>query len=236
MSFLFSRKASIESSCVLRGATDSHSHILFGVDDGIQTLDDSLAALDYLERQGVRTVWLTPHVMEEVENTTAALQARFGQLREAYTGGIDLHLGAEYMMDTVFVDRLAARDLLTVGDNMVMIETRYGQQPLEFEKLLAATRSAGYHVLLAHPERYFYLIWDDYERIHASGVRFQLNLPSLCMQYGPVVYKKALWLLERRMYFAAGSDCHRLSRLQEQYLQRTLSKSALAGLNALLHP
>ena len=221
---IFSSKTSIEASAILKGKTDAHSHILFGVDDGIKTLEESLTALEYEEKLGIRSVWCTPHIMEEVENTTAALKARFEELCKAYKGPIELHLAAEYMLDSVFDERLAARDLLTREDDMVMVETRAAQPPMAFEQTLAEIQSAGYHVLLAHPERYFYLDKDDYKRLHASGIRFQLNLPSLAQQYGKVPYEKALWLLENGMYHALGSDCHRVSRFVEQCNAKTISK------------
>ncbi len=51
------------------GMTDWHSHILFGVDDGVETLDDSLEILDAYAAMGFSRVWLTPHIMEDVPNT-----------------------------------------------------------------------------------------------------------------------------------------------------------------------
>ena len=75
----FTRKKSLLEAGVLRDWTDWHCHILPGVDDGIPTLEDSLAALRWYEAQGVREVWLTPHVMEDIPNTPAQLQARFAE-------------------------------------------------------------------------------------------------------------------------------------------------------------
>lgn len=42
------------------GYTDWHSHILPGVDDGVKTMDESLAILNKYEEMGVKEVWLTP--------------------------------------------------------------------------------------------------------------------------------------------------------------------------------
>ena len=106
------RKQSLLQSGVLQGATDRHCHILFGVDDGIRTLEDSLAVLAYDEEIGIQEVWCTPHIMEDVPNTTEALRERFAQLQEAYKGPIKLHLAAEYMLDTLFEERFKAGDLL----------------------------------------------------------------------------------------------------------------------------
>ena len=74
----FKKKApKIGESGLMSGFTDWHSHILPGVDDGIRTLEDSLAALNRYEELGVKRVWLTPHIMEECCNTTDHLRERF---------------------------------------------------------------------------------------------------------------------------------------------------------------
>ena len=63
-------KKTIEASGLLSGATDNHSHILWGLDDGVKTQEDTLAILDLYGGLGLKTLWLTPHTMEDVPNTT----------------------------------------------------------------------------------------------------------------------------------------------------------------------
>ena len=64
--------------------TDIHCHILPGVDDGVQTMEESLEILCRYEAWGVRAVWCTPHIMEDYPNATADLRQRFEELKEAY--------------------------------------------------------------------------------------------------------------------------------------------------------
>ena len=120
---LFNRLRSLLESGLLKGAVDQHSHILYGLDDGVKTQEDSLAILRYLEEQGVSEVWFTPHVMEDVPNTTEAIRGRFEELKAVYDGGLSLHLAAEYMMDTLFEERLTQKDLLFHGEDTVLVET-----------------------------------------------------------------------------------------------------------------
>lgn len=223
---LFGKKVTVEDTAFLRGRTDRHTHILFGVDDGIRTLQDSLAVLDYEESLGVTDVWCTPHVMEDVPNTTEALKARFEELKAAYHGSVRLHLAAEYMLDTVFEERLRERDLLTMEDSTLLVETSTWTPPVNLYSVLRDIQSAGYRPLLAHPERYRYLKEKDYEELRRLGIHFQLNLPSLLQFYGETAYNKAMWLWEKGYYSEIGSDCHRLNVIKEQYGGRTLSKEA----------
>lgn len=233
---LFSgKKQSLLSSDVLRGATDSHSHILYGVDDGVKTLEETLAVLRYEESLGLKEVWCTPHIMEDSANHTEVLKDRFDELKAAYGGIIVLNLAAEYMLDTVFEQRFRDRDLLTMDNDTLLVETSTWTPPVGLYETLREIQSAGYRPLLAHPERYRYLNEPSYERLRKLGIHFQLNLPSLVGFYGETAMRKAEWLLANDYYTEVGSDCHRLRLIEEQYERKVLSKDTIAQLAKLLH-
>ena len=82
--WFFESSISITESGVLQGMTDCHSHLLPSVDDGVKTEKDTFVILDEMERQGVRKVWLTPHIMEDIPNETVMLQQKFQNLRQEY--------------------------------------------------------------------------------------------------------------------------------------------------------
>ena len=229
----FNRRYSLLSGGVLKGMTDRHSHILFGVDDGIRTLEDSLRVLALEEAAGVTDLWCTPHIMEDVPNTTEGLKARFAELQAAYTGGIRLHLAAEYMLDTLFEERFKAGDLMTMENDTVLIETSTWNPPPELTGTLREVQKAGYRPLFAHPERYRYLTEPAYERLHKMGIHFQMNLGSIIGYYGETAQKKAQWLLEKGWYSDFGSDCHRLSTYDEHINREVLSKDILSLLTTL---
>lgn len=233
LSDLFSRKCSLQESGILSGSVDRHSHILHGVDDGIRTLEDSLAVLDYEQSLGVKEVWCTPHVMDDVPNTTEFLKARFDELRASYSGSIRLCLAAEYMLDTLFESRLEAHDLLTMEDDTLLVEVSAVVAPYGLESILGNIMSEGYRPLLAHPERYCFLDEKAYLKIHSMGVGFQLNVAALTGYYGKTVKARAEWLLKKGLYSAYGSDCHRLRVISEQYSRSTLGRSILNELKKL---
>lgn len=230
---IFRKPHSIVSCSILKGGEDRHSHVLFGVDDGIKTLEEALAVLEYDESLGITDVWCTPHVMEDVPNTTEGLKARFAELQQAYEGPVNLHLAAEYMLDNLFEERLKVSDLLLMDDDTILVETSTWNPPTNFYWILKEIMKAGYHPLLAHPERYRYLEDKDYVKLNGMGVRFQLNLGSLTGYYGPTAQKKAKMILKNGWYSHYGSDCHRLSTIKEQYGRETLSDSDLALLNKI---
>ena len=231
---LFNRRRSLLESGLLKGAVDQHSHILYGLDDGVKTQEDSLAILRFLEEQGVSEVWFTPHVMEDVPNTTEGIRARFKQLQSVYRGGLRLHLAAEYMIDTLFEERLAARDLLTHGNDTVLVETSSVAPPINLWEVLETMRKAGYRPLIAHPERYRYMDKADYKRLHDMGCVLQMNLPSIVGFYGESARERALDLLDKGWYAMVGSDCHRYRAILSQYAARELKKDTLRKLAPLM--
>ena len=209
--FFFNKKHTIAASGILAGATDHHSHILPGVDDGVETIAEALHILATYETLGIKAVWLTPHIMEDIPNNAEKLRTRFEELKATYTGDIQLHLAAEYMIDNHLRKLLDDnKELLPIGTTgkHILVETSYYNAPMRFNDTLQQIKSLGYFPLLAHPERYMYLDNADYHKLHSQGVKFQLNLVSLAGGYGKAVQKKALWLLNNGLYSVAGSDLH----------------------------
>lgn len=228
------RKESLITSGLLSGARDCHTHILPDVDDGVRTMEQALEILAYEESAGISEVWCTPHVMEDVPNATEQLLDRFAELRAAYKGPVQLHLAAEYMLDTEFEKRLDEKDLLTMWDDLVLVETSANIPPYNLLDIFRNMLSYGYRPLLAHPERYRYMQMKDYADLHDMGVFFQVNLGSLVSYYGETARKKAEVLLEKGWYSAAGSDCHRLVAVRKQFEDEVLTSKARNDLDKLL--
>lgn len=220
---LFSPKIKIAESGLFDGFTDFHCHILPGVDDGFRKMEDSLEALSLYEAAGIRSVWLTPHIMEDMPNTVEELEQRFDELKKAYTGNVELHLAAENMMDNLFSERLASNNLLPIFGQRLLVETSYYNPPMDLYSLLRKVKSIGYYPLLAHPERYIYMEDKDYKALREEGVQFQLNLGSLLGAYGETAKSKSEKLLAEGYYSVLGTDLHSLKQwhaLQEGKIKK----------------
>ena len=88
----------------MSGSVDAHSHILFGVDDGASHREDALAMLEYEETLGVREVWCTPHIMEDVPNTTEELQKRFELIPSQRIDGKVVERPCYYVCDFAYCE------------------------------------------------------------------------------------------------------------------------------------
>lgn len=215
--FGFSKKVTLKNSGVFQELIDCHTHLLPGVDDGVKTTEESLRILDIFQSMGVKKVILTPHIMEDYPlNDKEYLTGRFDAFQKAYTGNIELALGAEYMLDNCFERHLNSNSLLTIGEKEVLVETSYMYEPMNFWELLNRIHSCGYYIVLAHPERYTYFQIDDYYKLKLLNVRFQLNLLSLTGHYGRRAEYYAHKLLKMEYYDCIGSDIHESCRFQQE--------------------
>ena len=226
---IFNTKKKLINTGIFNGATDWHSHILPGVDDGIPSLEDSLEVLAYYEKIGIREVWLTPHIMEDIPNTPEELRKRYQELQEAYQGTVKLNLAAENMMDNLFSERLESKELLPIGSkgDHLLVETSYYQPPIDLYGTLKRIKELGFTPILAHPERYRYMNDTDYDYLYSKGVKLQMNIMSLAGVYGDSAQEKAQMLLSKGYYTFFGSDLHHLPTFQKAINAKALKKDTV---------
>ncbi len=233
--WLLSNKVRISDSGLFEGFCDWHCHLLPGVDDGVPEMRETLDILERWSVLGVREVWLTPHVMEDIANETQDLRERFARLTERYKGEIRLHLASENMMDNLLHKRLAANDFLPIGRRglHLLVETSYFNPPINMGGVIDKVKSAGYIPILAHPERYQYMDIGDYKKWKDQGVLMQLNIPSLVGAYGMEVMKKAEMLLEKGFYDLLATDTHSM-KFVDFYLNGKIKKKHAKQMGGIL--
>ena len=233
--WFLSSKVTVRESGILQGFCDCHCHLLPGVDDGVQAVEETWRILEIWQQMGMKEVWLTPHIMEDYPNMPTPLKERFARLTDAYTGSIMLHLAAEHMMDGPFLKRLNDGLVMPFGNDQdqLLVETSYYTPPMNMTETIERVKSSGYTPVLAHPERYQYMDRKDYLRWKGHGVLFQLNIPSLVGAYGLEVMHKAEWLLKENMYDLCGTDTHNTEQV-EHFLESEISKKTIKRLSRIL--
>lgn len=201
-------------------ATDFHSHLIPGVDDGAADLIESRAAVAALARDGVTAAITTPHFDGSLTHAPDRLAERLAQFDAGFaalTGdpdaqavGVQLMRGVELMLDVPDPDVSDARLRLN-GTRFVLVEYPGLQlPPSNAEFAIRALRDHGWQPVLAHPERYRN-VGDALEELlplRYAGAYFQMNAGSLLGFHGDRAQRRASSLLARGWAEYASSDYH----------------------------
>lgn len=199
---------------------DVHCHVLFGVDDGAGTLDESLAMIQVALKHGMTKILCTPHSIPghrfEI-NDFERLNKNFEKLKVAVKEKgypIELYLGSEFQVSDSALPWIEAKKIVTLNNtNRILVELPWhysGITTHSEEFYLQALLNSGYRILIAHPERYKSVMqnFDTIKRWREMGCTFQVNSTSLIPGESPE--KKALaWrLLDEGYCDVIASDAH----------------------------
>ncbi|MFZ4263562.1 tyrosine-protein phosphatase [Sphingobacterium sp. HJSM2_6] len=193
---------------------DIHNHILPGIDDGSDSIEQSIQLIEGLKELGIHHGVSTPHVMAGVHNNTPeTIEAAHSSLNHALKEShINFTLGfsAEYMIDDQIDEWIQANKLCVIADKYMLIEMSYLAESKALFNIIKSIQELGYQPILAHPERYNYYHnnFKIFEEIKAAGCLLQLNLLSVSKYYGEGVKTCALTLIRAGMYDFVGTDMH----------------------------
>lgn len=196
---------------------DIHSHVLFGVDDGSQSMEESLELLAIAAESGVHTLVTTPHcnIPGEYENYASdELAARFERLdhaREKAEIPIRLCRGMEVFATPELPELLQQNKIWTLnGTRYFLMEFSFSEDPDFCSWILRRCRELDYTPVIAHPERY-YFVQDDPDLAFdwcVEGFPLQLNKGSILGRFGPETLYCAHQLLEHGLAACVASDAH----------------------------
>lgn len=204
--------------------TDVHAHLIPGIDDGSQSMEESIAMIKALKALGYEKLVCTPHVMHgHFQNSTEVILDGVKALREALAAeGIEIQLeaAAEYNFDQELMERLDKNDILSFGNEdyrYLLFELSYFNEPMGLNELIAKIKAKGFIPVMAHPERYPYYASarEKYQELANNGVLLQLNLNSLSGLYPGSAKPTAEWLLEQELVHFIGTDAHRIDHVEK---------------------
>lgn len=203
-------------------AVDIHSHIVPAVDDGSQSVSESMELLSLDREEGIDAVFATPHYGEENGYAPGRdlVHSRFRdlsgeKLRRPDSVPRGLYLGTEWYCSEDIVRRIKKEEAFPMGaSDWYMVEflewgslTESGETIL---RRLTGMKQAGIHTILAHPERYRALQqdWDLARRICDLGVLLQVNAYDLFLNQKAATQDLAQWMARERLISFLGSDMH----------------------------
>ncbi|MCU0400952.1 MAG: capsular biosynthesis protein [Algoriphagus sp.] len=215
LDFLKKKPSEVEPLDLTWLQVDMHSHLIPGIDDGSKSMDESLDLIQRLADFGLRKIITTPHIMSEYyRNTPEIIRLGLEDLQKAAKSSgiqIEIEAAAEYYMDEIFLEKVKSEEpLLTFGASFILVETGFINKPQMLLDIIFHLEMAGYKPILAHPERYQYLLTDKIlqDELIERNLLFQVNLLSLTGFYSKQVKDFGETLIERNAVALLGTDCH----------------------------
>ena len=211
---------------------DLHSHILYGIDDGSKTIEESIVLLKEMEKAGTKELILTPHYIEnsKYNANNRSKEALFKQLKKKVKEekiNIDLYLGNEVFFSNNMIELIKKGEIKTLNKSKYLLfefpMTRFYNNSLEVINQLV---SNGYIPVLAHPERYteFQKNPNLVIKYLKSGVLLQGNFTSLFGKYGRHSRKVLKLYLKNKWITFIGSDAHHEVAYDNKKLEKMLLK------------
>ncbi len=201
--------------------TDVHSHLIPGIDDGVDTYDEALQLLHAFHEMGYRKVITTPHIMQDFyNNEPEEILDGLEKLRiEMENTGLEMEVeaAAEYYLDESLLKKLEGdRKILTFGKNYLLFETSFINKPIYLDDFLFLAQSRGLQPVMAHPERYAFVHNEPQllKSLTDRGMLLQINLNSLSGYYSRQVQKMARQLIDEKQVHFLGSDCHSMKHFE----------------------
>jgi protein-tyrosine phosphatase len=191
---------------------DIHSHVIYGVDDGARTLDDSLALVALAAASGTTDLVATPHANPSYPYDRDLLRERLAQISEVSGGAVRLHLGCDFYLSYDNIrDAIANPSKYTINQKKYLL--------VEFSDLLVfrntgeifdRLQEAGMTPIVTHPERNALIRQrlDDLERWVEGGALIQITGQSLLGKFGRQAKDFCGTLLDRRLVHFVASDAH----------------------------
>jgi protein-tyrosine phosphatase len=223
------------------GFVDLHCHLLWELDDGCRSPEETVAAARALAAIGYSDVAASPHVQARYaggdrERSELRLEEARSLLR-AEGVRLALHGGGENFLDLEFLARAGTREMRGVGEQgrYALVELPFQATVPELPELVAAAVAMGVTPLVAHPERCLeFLKPGRAAEAVLCGAVLQLNLGSLTGRHGQMARSLAERFFDDGLYAVGGTDLHAPDGA-EDWIGEALEALATRGGEAALH-
>jgi len=195
---------------------DVHTHILFGVDDGAKTIEESIKMIEKARDLGVSHIVLTPHISNyrTFASPKDLIIKHFEILKEKVQDlGIQvaLLLGAEIDCHDRIIDTVQGGYTIN-GSSFVLVDVSIREA--DVSELIYDMKVSGYQTIIAHPERTNYLTFDDLRLLKKEGARFQISANHLVGIGEKRAVKMARKMLKAGLVDCIASDAHGIKSIE----------------------
>lgn len=196
---------------------DFHTHVLFGMDDGAQSIEDSIELIKLQREQGVKTIVVTPHynclhqdIEDFVDRRDKHLSILKHKLQELQINDMNLLSGAEILYSSDLHD-MNLDSLVIEGTDYILIEFSTNSMTLNLENKLSDFINKGYIPILAHIERYPFFLDKPSLITHLIelGCYMQVNGSTFIEGRSKNFIKSCI---KHNLIHFVASDCHNNSK------------------------
>ena len=176
---------------------DIHTHLLPGVDDGVDDASKTIEILSDYKKHGIDTIFFTPHVNH------ATVKTDINKIKEVYESfkeefeklSIKTYLGSEIYL------KPKIDGFIPIKDKFLLVELPTDTYPIYLIDTIFELQLEGYEIILAHVERYKWLENNTLliDRLKVMNVYFQVNIESL---------NKNNYYLKNSLIDFLAPDCH----------------------------
>jgi protein-tyrosine phosphatase len=198
---------------------DTHLHILPGVDDGPETMQESIALARVLVQEGIHSAIATPHYNDEFPRRSASeIRERVNDVQQEldrHNIPLRLFAGHEALINPGLVEDIHTGRLATLNNSRYLLLELWNSSWMpETEQVIFNLRAFDIVPVIAHPERYR-AIQQDPNRLAAllgQGALAQVMAGSLIGIQGKTARRTAETLLKKRLIHCIASDAHGLQK------------------------
>jgi len=194
---------------------DLHSHIAWGIDDGMPSMEDAQSSLELARNDGIVGICSTPHFIPGQLDVSIYNEIVSRQMELKEMSSIPIYCGGEVMMNSEFIDGLAMEIYPTLNSSRYML-VEYNVlrdiHSIEYrDDCLYELKVRGYIPVIAHIERYFHseLDYSIIENWIDMGCVLQINRTSILGMHGKKIQSNALSFLDNGYCDVIATDAHR---------------------------
>lgn len=198
---------------------DIHSHIIFDVDDGPKSIEESIKMLYSAVDEGITEIVFTSHAFHpQYHAQTGIVKERFDVLREGikiHDIPLNIHIGHEVRLNDQICPQLDKGKVLTLANSRyLLLELPSQGVPKYTFEIINQLVTRGIVPVIAHPERNYGIMEKPelLERLVFHGAISQINAGSIVGHFGKRIQQNALKLIKANIIHAYGSDVHNLSK------------------------
>lgn len=191
---------------------DIHSHVIYGVDDGPATLEQSVQMLEMAAASGTTDIVATPHANSAFPYRRDVIEERLAELKRRVGAKIRIHLGCDLHLSYQNIQSALAdtRRYSINGNGHLLVEFSDTLIPPNSGIVFAEMLNRGLTPIITHPERNGLLQnrVRDLARWVEQGCRIQVTAQALLGTFASQAKKVAIELLRNGLVHFVASDAH----------------------------